>query len=350
LPIRFGLGVRTTEPPKKIVELVKTAEKSGFDCVWFPESHLIFYDPFSTMAWCASATSTVKLGTCTANLFSRDTTVLANEVATLDEISQGRVILGIASGNTAVGTRPPSFIRSATENIPRMRKLWAGEEVPIQEMELVSGGKVTKGRMSLGTRRIPVYIAATGPKTLQLAGAIADGVILNVGVTAKLLSAAKENVRIGASKAGRDFDALKLMVWAHSCISENRQLARDMARPIAGALLRRPELLKLVDPGVDSKRALSQLVDKETTPGKDTVHAKDWMHSVNRASKIITDEMVDNYCLVGTPEDLVTRIRDMERQGIHEVAMRPFYTYVPKEWPQEQFQQTIVNHIMPSFL
>ncbi|HYY25409.1 MAG TPA: LLM class flavin-dependent oxidoreductase, partial [Candidatus Udaeobacter sp.] len=179
MPIQFCLhgSARTV---KEAVERAQRAEDLGFEAIFFADSHMSNVDCYQVMAICAVQTKRIRLGTAVTNMVYRDPTVIANSFATVNEISDGRAIAGLGTGDGPVY----SLGRTAT----RVGDFEKGLRV-IRDLLHDRGLVVPKGKehasrtvtLKVGKRPVPIYISAEGPKTLRLAGRLCDGVILGTG-------------------------------------------------------------------------------------------------------------------------------------------------------------------------
>jgi len=185
---------------------------------------------YAELTLAAARSTTLRLGTAVTNPLTRHPAVTAVAAATLDEISDGRMILGIGAGDRpllALGLHPAT-IGSVRAAIDAIRALWAGETVSVEDPAF----ELHEAHMRLGPRPgIPVYLAASGPKMLELAGEIADGVIALVGLFPGGLRWAIERIDEGAAAAGRPRP--HVAVFAYGAIDEDADTALEAARTIA---------------------------------------------------------------------------------------------------------------------
>ncbi|MBV8848532.1 MAG: LLM class flavin-dependent oxidoreductase, partial [Methylobacteriaceae bacterium] len=191
-------------PISQMVEHVKLAERSGYDTVWLADERF-YREVYSCLSIFASATKTVKLGPCVTDPFARHPALTAVAIATLDEISDGRAILGLGAGVSGFAElgidrkKPPRAMR---ETIELVRKLLAGGDVDYQG-EIVC---FNNGHLSFKPRRadIPVVIASNGPLGQRTAGALCQGAIMEACASIPEVEAFAAEVVQGARKAGRD--------------------------------------------------------------------------------------------------------------------------------------------------
>ena len=217
--LSFGVCFMADPPVSRVVELTKLAEDSGFDHAWIWDSHVLWEEVYPIFALQAAATSRIRLGPCVTNPATRDPTVTASALATLNEISGGRMDCGIGRGDSArrVIGKPPVTMDRLEEAIRLIRDLAAGREVDYEG---------TKTQLKWATGELPIWVAAYGPKALRLAGRVGDGVILQLA-DPYLIEWFLRYVREGAEAAGRRFEDVKVMAAAPAYVTEHLAHARD---------------------------------------------------------------------------------------------------------------------------
>jgi len=227
--VKFGAGFWGPFPLGRYIEYAVAAERLGFDSLWIGDTQLLTPDLYSAMALCANATSRITIGSGVTNTVTRDLTVTAGGALALSEFSGGRCVLGIGVGGSAVGT----VGLTADGAVEFRRKLAVKALVAGQPVSL--NGVEVRGKIL--APRVPVYAASSSPRVLQIAGELADGVILNVGVAPELVREALDHVREGARRAGRDPLSLDVVVIAGSAIGPDGAKAIDEARAWAAITL-----------------------------------------------------------------------------------------------------------------
>lgn len=303
--LAFGVGLFPTEPLPAMIQLTKLAETLGFSHVWVGDSHLIWREAYVNLAAAALSTFKVKLGTGVTNVLTRDPSVVASAFATLQEACPGRLILGVGLGDSAVETmgRKPARLADFEVALRRMRALMAGSDVEIE-----TGTIRLKHGLCDG---IPVYIAASGPRMLELAGRIADGVIILVGVDPASIRHALERIQVGARAAGRKLEDLDLVLWVPCAVAESgareavkAHVARVLAHPLPFAL--REEEQKVLD---DIRRAYNY-----------------YQHMEHRASQaaVVPDWLVDKFAIAGTSAEVQAGVERLRDSGIDQVAIIPY--------------------------
>ena len=203
--------------PRSVASAVadaRLAEDVGFSLVGVADSQSVFRELYATMALCAQATRHVRIGPSVTNPVTRHPAVAASGIATIDEIAPGRAFFGIGSGDSAILNlaERPATLADMRAYIEAMRALLTTGEAAWQ-------GRTT--RLTWAKRAIPLYLSAEGPKTLQLAGEIADGVIVNVGLEPSIVRDAVAHVHTGARRAGRDPASIDLWTLVRANVTDD---------------------------------------------------------------------------------------------------------------------------------
>ncbi|HEX6844097.1 MAG TPA: LLM class flavin-dependent oxidoreductase [Actinomycetota bacterium] len=228
--LRSGVVLQGAYPPREFRSMVERIDAMGFSHLWLTDSSLHARNSYAYLTLAATASPRLLLGTAVTNPLTRHPAITAVAAATVDEISEGRMILGIGAGDRpllALGMKPARLasVRVAIESI---RALWSGVEVTVEDPAFA----LHDAHLRFEARHdIPVYISASGPKTLELAGEVADGVILLVGLFPEALAWALDHVDRGAAKAGRARP--HVAVFAYGAIDDDESRALGSARSIA---------------------------------------------------------------------------------------------------------------------
>ena len=225
-----GVVLQGVDPPAEFCGMVQEIEALGFSHLWLTDSSLHARNCYAYLTLAAGSSSRLLLGTAVTNPATRHPAITAAAAATVDEISGGRLILGIGAGDRpllALGLRPSS-LATLEAAIDGIRRLWRGEEVGLR----ASTFELNSAHLRFQARPdIPVFLSASGPKTLELAGRIADGVILLVGLFPEALEWAIAQVVQGAQAADRPRP--QIAVFAYGSIDEDEEAALAGARSIA---------------------------------------------------------------------------------------------------------------------
>lgn len=301
-PVEFHIGVLPNRPVADCLALGEAAEGLGYAGVWVADSHSVMRGAFELLAALAGRTRHLLLATGVTHTVTRHPAVIANSIATLDELSGGRAILGIGVGESAVhnlGLRPEKLAAFA-EKLQVIRALLRGEEVEY------AGARI---RMPWSACRAPIVIACSGPKSLQLAGRIADGVLFQVGAEPALVRYAFDNIRRGAESAGRSLADLRLYMRLAFSVGEDRAAVRAAVRGYAavaaGTVFRTvPRECFGDDLWGDLERFKAQYDYAE--------------HGRNEArhAALLTERIIDAVAVAGTPEEAIPRLRALAAMGL----------------------------------
>ncbi|MFO7572353.1 MAG: LLM class flavin-dependent oxidoreductase, partial [Gaiellaceae bacterium] len=189
--VTFGLRIPPCRSALEVADCVARAEEAGFDVAWLPDSQFIWRDVWATMAVSATRSNRIRLGTCVTNVETRHPTVTAAASATLEELAPGRVILGVGTGDSSIKTLglKPTRLARMREQITLLQTLLRGGEVAFngRSMRLEATPETPP----------PVYLAASAPGALALAGELCDGVILVSGTRPEVLANALAHVAEG---------------------------------------------------------------------------------------------------------------------------------------------------------
>ncbi len=231
----WGLGMG----PQAQLEVVQEAERLGYDSVWAAEAY--GSDAATVLAWLAAGTSTIKLASGIFQMPGRSPAMTAMTAATIDELSGGRMILGIGSSGPQVaegwhGQRFARQLQRTREYVAVVRQALARERLEYHgetlELPLPDGpGKALKLMITPVQERIPIYLAAIGPRNTALAGEIADG-WMPTFFSPEHVDQFRGLLREGAERSGRSLDGFDIAPTVQACVSDHREAARDLMRPI----------------------------------------------------------------------------------------------------------------------
>lgn len=201
----------------------RLAEDVGFSLVGVADSQSVFREMYVTMALCAQATRRVRIGPSVTNPITRHAAVAASGIATIDEIAPGRAFFGLGSGDSAILNlaERPSTLADLRAYVEAVRALHTRGETTWR-------GRLA--RLTWAKRAIPIYLSAEGPRTLELAGEIADGVIVNVGLEPTLVKDAVARVHAGARRAGRDPASVDLWTMVRANVTDDVSAGIDEIR------------------------------------------------------------------------------------------------------------------------
>lgn len=214
---RAAVALREPLPWHEMVLATEMAERTGYEALFVPE--ISGREALATLAGLARATYKIKLGTGVVPMTARKPDVLAMGAATVNELSYGRFILGLGTGDPG-----PGSLAKLARLVQFLRSALAGEEVDL------GGGESYLSW--LGPQPVPIWLAALGPKTMRLAGEIADGVLLN-WCTPERVRYARELVAEGARAAGRDPARVTVAAYVRACVGQEDEHALPVLRAAA---------------------------------------------------------------------------------------------------------------------
>lgn len=312
MAISFGISFAPNHP-RDVSEWCRASEEAGFERIGMVDSQAIYRELYISCVAGMQATKSIHLGPRVTNALTRHPTVTASALLTLNELAPGRVFAGLGTGDSAlfnIGLKP---VKLATlgEFTVCLRALLCGETTRYQGHEL---------KLTWSKADIPIYIAGHGPKTLELAGQYADGVIVGTGVGDEVVRHAYKSIATGAARAGKKLDDLDCW-WALSAyVADSREEALSVIRMLLAAkanhLARFPEQNKQVPP--EYKDVLERIHKgynylEHQKPGVGTTNA-----ALVRESGL-ESYLADRYAIVGTPDDCLAMIRRMAAQGVKKI-------------------------------
>jgi len=311
----FGVVLQNDPPAWRVVELARRAEQYGFTHVWTFDSHLLWQEPFVVYSQILSNTHRVTVGPMVTNPATRDWTVTASLFATLNDMFGNRTICGIGRGDSAVRVinGKPVTLAALRESIEVIRALANGGQATYKGNQL---------RFPWNTSsRLPIWVAAYGPKALALTGEVGDGFILQLAdpdITAWSIAA----VRQAAAAAGRDPASVSICVAAPAYVTDGTDTGLEHARAQCrwfGGMVGNHVADIVARYGADGAavpEALSNYIAGRK--GYDyNAHGK----AGNEHTDFVPDEVIDRFCLLGPPEHHVARLEELAALGVDQFAL-----------------------------
>ena len=302
--LSFGVTFMTDPPASETVARTVLAEQNGFSHAWMWDSHVLWQDVYPIFALMAARTERIHLGTCVTNPVTRDPTVTASAMATLNEISGGRMEMGIGRGDSAqrVLGRGPVTVAHLEQTCRVIRDLAEGRAVDLDGTEVQL--KWSEGH------RLPVWVAAYGPMALRCAGRVADGVILQLA-DPFIIEWALRYLREGAEEAGRNPADIKVMAAAPAYLSDDLAHARDQVRWFPALVSNHVvDLVKRYHEGELPDELTDYIAARE---GYDYAHHG---RTGSDNAEFVTDEVVDRFCVIGGPERVRARLSELRDLGV----------------------------------
>jgi probable F420-dependent oxidoreductase len=301
--MQFGFTLKPDHSIERTLALTRQAEAAGFEYGWLFDGHVIWRDPYPLLTLMAQATTTMRLGTCVTNPATREPSVTASALAVLNELSGGRMDLGIGRGDSALRIlgKPPTTMKDLEQAVHVIRSLVEGTPIEFEgamlQLPWTPGG------------RLPVWIAGYGPVALRLTGRVADGAMLQIGDPALIRWFAAQ-VHASAVEFGREPGSVKIMAAAPAHVGDLAE-ARDRVRWF-------PALVgnHVVD--------LVNKYDRDDLPAELTQYIRgregyDYLHHAEVGSsnaEFVTDEVVDRFSIVGSVDDHVAKLSELAATGV----------------------------------
>jgi 5,10-methylenetetrahydromethanopterin reductase len=338
---RFGLNRFDARSVDAFAADVRRAEALGWDAALQPDSQLRRRDTYVLLAAAARATERMTLGPLLANPVNRHPTVTASSIATIDELAPGRVLLGWGVGDTAVrlaGLRP-ARVKELEASTRLMRALLDGEAVEV--------GAARPARLP-HHRPVPIWIAAGGPRTLRMAGGVADGVFIRVGTHAANISTAVEAIRTGAREAGRDPASVRLGAIFHTVLVDDPRRAVAMAKSMAAGYYEySPALWE--PPGLTWNGPDPETLKHTHQVWPDFHHAPD-LDASGKVVDFLPTAAADAFALRGDPaqvaDQIVTVLRAAPVEFDH-VVLHPIPNPPTPDDPEQGYTARVAREVLP---
>jgi 5,10-methylenetetrahydromethanopterin reductase len=300
------------------VDDARLAEDLGFALVGVADSQSVFREMYATMALCAQATRRVRIGPSVTNPVTRHPAVAASGIATVDEIAPGRAFFGLGSGDSAILNlaERPSTLGDLRAYVETVRALHTNGAATWRDRPV---------RLTWVKRAIPVYLSAEGPRTLELAGEIADGVIVNVGLEPALVRDAVARVHAGARRAGRDPAAIDLWTLVRANVTDDVAAGVDEIRMELASNAHHVFRFTL-----DGKHVPDELADaiRRVQKGYQPAAHEALGPSPNAAlldrEPALCAYLADRFAAVGPPEAVAARLAGVVEAGISGLLVTGF--------------------------
>ena len=310
------------------VERAVRAEQLGFEAVFFADSQMNNVDPYQALALCAAKTTRIRFGTAVTNMVYRDPTITANSFATLNEISEGRAIIGLGTGDGPVY----SLGRSATKlvdfekGLSTIRDLLHDRGIDVPQSKERAGGNV---KLKAGKRPVPIYISAEGPKTLRVAGRTCDGIILGTGFDKAVTEWARQRIAEGTKDAGRKLEEIDIMPAGMIVVDDDGDLARRRVRS------------RMANRAHHNFR-----FTMETVPEGESAGVQRFMDNFDISKPIeervdpsfVTNYLLERFTIAGTPRECINKVKRLEAEGIKRILLTPpnaIYDQVMEAWGKQ---------------
>ena len=319
--MQFGFTLKPEHTAAVSVELAQRAEALGFSHAWIFDSHVLWREPYPLLTLIAEHTSSLRLGTCVTNPGTREPSVTASTLATLDEISGGRMDLGIGRGDSArrVLGKPPMTMADTEEAIGVIRDLVEGRAVTYEgtEIQLTWSGKW----------KLPVWVAGYGPMAIAMTGRVADGIILQLA-DPDLIRWFAGQLREAERAAGRPVGSVRIQSAAPLYLGP-RNLGRDRTRWFPALVSNHVVDLVNKYPREHLPEALTGYVRDRT--GYDYHHHAE-VGSSNAG--FVGDEVTDRLCVLGEAPEVLDKLAELADAGVDQ-----FNVYLMNGDEREQLER-----------
>lgn len=295
------------EPPDRFRRLVEVAEAGGCDYLWVCDSSLHARDVYSYLTLAATCSSRLKLGPNCTHPYTRHPAINLNAMATIHELSGGRGIIAVATGDRPVMELGYKMARVdvVREMIEVMRALQGGEAVSRDGPTFT----LQDAKLSFAMPGpLPVYLAASGPRMLRMGGELADGVLFLAGVNEDCVQYAIERIAEGATAAGRDPAAIDVGCTVYGSLQDDVAAARDLCRPMAAWF-----------PQTSKQYAEIAGVPASITEKIRAAYSGGHFDEAKQALSYVTDDMIDAFTVAGPPEVWVDRLNRIAALGVEHI-------------------------------
>lgn len=305
--VKFGIEFVPRDPYWKIIYYAIQAERGGFSNLWITD-HFNNRNVYVTLTTAAIYTNKITFGPGVTNPYMVNPVITAQAVATLNEMAPGRVVLGMGAGDKttleSVGVEMQKPLTAIQEAVGIFRKITSGESVAYQgEVFKTAGAKFLFKPKGV----IPVYVGAQGPKMLELAGKIGDGVLINASHP-KDVEHAMGSVKEGIRQAGKNPDQVDVAAYTSFSVHEDLKKATKAAVPVVAFIAAGSPPVLLERHGIDVQK---------TEEIKAALKVNDW----GKAFASVTPEMIGAFSVCGTPDLCIERINELLKSGISQFVV-----------------------------
>ena len=337
--MRTGLLLLPSRPVSELLELAVAADAVGYDDFWLADERF-FREAYTILGLVASRTSRMRLGPGVTDPYSRHPALTAMAIATLDEVSGGRAVLGLGAGVSGLRELGVDASRSATairEAVTLVRSLLAGQSVTLKGDVL----SFIDGRLDVRAPRpdVPIYVASQREAGCRVAGRIADGAIMQGCVADPLVRFFKSHVAEGARRAGRDPAGVELVARINVCVAEDLAAARNVMRPtiVRSLAAQRPDFFTFRTAGLELPADLREAVLR-------LAYTHD-AAPLLKLAPLVPDAFVDAVTLCGPPDVVAAGVTRLARNGIGQLMVYPLGVDGTIAGTIERFQADVMPRV-----
>jgi probable F420-dependent oxidoreductase len=333
--LSFGITALPDPPYTELISVMQEAERQGFGYGWTYDSHILWQESYATLPLVGAATEKLKLGHCVTNPGIRDPTITASWYATMQDLTNGRMVMGIGRGDSSrrvVGLKPvkvaefEAALRMIKDLMNGRPVEWNGKDLKLEWVRGELPG-------------IPMYVAGYGPRALGVAGRVGDGVIIQLA-DPQIIQWIMDTARKAAEEDGRDPDAIECIVCAPSHISDDIADAREQVRWFPAMVSN--HVMDLIERyGEDSDEIPAALTDY--VKARKFYDYKEHSRVGAKHGEFVTDEICDRFCVLGTADQAAEKLRQLESIGVDQ-----FNIYLMTKGQQETLD-AYGKQIIPPF-
>lgn len=304
--LQFGVAAFQFEPLPQIIGLVREIEALGYTHAWLGDSQMIWREAFVTLGALGVATRRITLASGVTNPVTRSIAVQASAWSSLAELTGGRVAIGMGLGDSSLETlgRRPARMSDLEHAIMIIRRLILGETADLD-------GTPVRLTHAYGTA-IPVYVAASGPRMIDLAGRLADGAILLVGTDPALIRPAVDRLRRARGMSERSASPIDVVIWAPFSVDRDGARAREHVRAHVARAVLHPMPFQFAP----EDRAAIDVIRR---------HYDYYSHLAQGAPQaaVVPDRLVEKFAIAGTPEEVLEQVRRLQDVEINQIGLVP---------------------------
>jgi len=339
--VRFGAVLPWLTPVDEILKIAKASEEAGLDSVWTGDHLLHFPGRTVPEAWTlltatAMVTKNVLLGTCVTDPHRYHPAVLAQRLATIDQFSSGRIILGLGAGD-AINLEPFGInwnrpVSKLVESAKIMRRLWAGETFSYEG----EFGKFRNAFLQIKPfqPKVPIYFAAIRPRMLRLTGEMADG-WLPLALTPKMYKKRLKLIEEAARKAGRKPDDIDTGLYVITSVADRAEDAYKQIDRVKPVLV--PEILKEAGYDIEFPKEFSSYSYLDWMP------TREYVEYLARYGKLVPTEAAKEFCIAGTTQDCIEKMDEFVKAGVKHFILQDM------EPDQSKVRELYRKEIIPRF-
>jgi probable F420-dependent oxidoreductase len=336
-----GVVLQCTPPAARVIDLAKRAETYGFSYVWTFDSHILWEEPYVIYSKILDETRKVIVGPMVTNPATRDITVTASVFATLNEMYGNRTVIGIGRGDSAVRVTngKPVTVAELRQAVVDIKGLVNGDAIDYKDNNIRLPWALDS--------RTDVWVAAYGPKVLALTGEVGDGFILQLA-DPSIAEWTIKAVRDAAAAAGRNPDDVYICVAAPAYITdgtpEHHAHAVDQLRWFGGMVGN--HVADIVERYGDSGVVPQALTDY--IKGRQGYDYNQHGQAGNTHADFVPDEIVERFCIIGTPEQHVARLEELKALGVNQFAV--YLQHDDKDHTLSQYGEKVIPTIQETVL